>query len=63
MEYLSHPSGFEDEGEIAYVSAEFWLNEHDRLDPSKSGLPETFDKLLAYQKGWKACKDFYKIDV
>lgn len=49
------------EGELAYVSAEFWLNFHDRLDPGKSTLPETYAQLLAYQNGWLACKEFYNI--
>lgn len=53
-----HPSGLEDEGELAYVSAEFWLN-----DTTNMETPELYAKLLAFQKGWKACKDFYKIST
>jgi hypothetical protein len=52
-----------DEGELVYVSAEFWFKYHDRLDPGKSTLPEAYDALLAFQNGWIACKEFYKIDT
>lgn len=53
-----HPSGLEDEDELASVSVKFfseysninWLHEENM-----------WAALLAFQKGWKACKDFYKI--
>jgi hypothetical protein len=49
------------EEEMAMISADFWSNYHDRLDPGKSKQPEAYDALLAYQNGWLACKNFYKI--
>lgn len=49
------------ESETAYVSAEFWLRIHNRLDPGKSSLPETYDQLLAFQNAWVACKEYYGI--
>lgn len=49
------------EADMAMISAEFWLNYHDRLDPGKSKQPEAFDALLAFQNGWLACKETYKI--
>jgi len=51
------------EGELANVSMTFWLDYHDRLDPGKSTLPEAYAALLAFQNGWLACKEFYKIDT
>lgn len=59
---VDHPSGIEDEGELAYVSAEFWNKFHDRLDPTWSHSDEAFNSLLSFQQGWKVCKDFYKIN-
>jgi len=56
----THPSGIEDEGELAYVSMEFWTKS-DGVDTIMYATDADFDKLLAFQKGWKACKDFYKI--
>jgi hypothetical protein len=60
---LSHPSGIEDEGELAYISMEFWANS----DGGNVYVGETenakFDRLLSFQQGWKACKDFYKINT
>lgn len=56
---LNHPSGLENEGELAYVSAEFWLNIEPELKLTKSF--EQYSHLLTFQQGWKACKDFYKI--
>jgi len=49
------------EGELVYVSVEFWQSYHNRLDPGKSTLPEAYDALLAFQNGWLACKEFYNI--
>lgn len=64
MEHMtSHASGLEDEGELAYVSAEFFSQYHDRLDPSYAKHAENMGNLLAFQRGWKACKDYYKINT
>lgn len=60
--FEEHPSGLEDEGELAYVSAQFFSVYHDRLDPGFAAEAEKWENLLAFQKGWKACKDFYKIN-
>ena len=49
------------EEDMAMISADFWFKYHDRLDPGKSKQPEAYDALLAYQNGWLACKNFYKI--
>lgn len=57
---VNHPSGITDEGELAYVSADFWmLPENLEL---KTITNETWDRLLSFQQGWKACKDFYNIN-
>lgn len=57
-----HPSGLEDEGELAYISMQFWSHIYPEL-PKSYSLAKVYDLLLAYQQGWKACKDFYKINV
>lgn len=49
------------EADMAMISAEFWFNYHDRLDPGKSTTEEAYSALLAFQNGWLACKNFYKI--
>jgi hypothetical protein len=49
------------EEDTTMISADFWLEYHDRLDPGKSKEPEAYASLLAYQNGWLACKNFYKI--
>ena len=56
---VEHPSGLENEGEIAYVSNEFWnlLNEKKAIQTRNA-----WAALLDFQQGWKACKDFYKIN-
>lgn len=57
---MEHPSGLEDDGELANVSMEFWMHP----DNSSIGVdPEVWSRLLAFQQGWKACKDFYKINI
>lgn len=56
-----HPSGIEDEGELAYVSMEFWMSKETGVDSIMSATHTDFDKLLAFQQGWKACKDFYEV--
>jgi len=56
---VDHPSGLEFEDEVAFVSTQFWkLPEN--LELVKIGN-EVWDRLLSFQQGWKACKDFYKI--
>lgn len=57
---MIHPSGLEDEGEIANVSMEFWMKIYPELP--KMPLIETYSQLLTFQQGWKACKDFYNIN-
>ena len=58
-----HPSGLEDEGELAYVSMEFWMSTETGTDSTMGATHEDFNKLLAFQQGWKACKDYYKINI
>ena len=58
---VKHPSGLEDDGELAYVSMEFWVNSDGGLDSVLDAKDEKFNRLLSFQQGWKACKDFYKI--
>lgn len=57
---LNHPSGIEDEGELAYVSMEFWMNSDGGVESIMHSTDAKFDRLLSFQQGWKACKDFYK---
>lgn len=49
------------EADMAMISADFWFKYHDRLDPSKSKTEDAYAALLAFQNGWLACKNFYKI--
>jgi hypothetical protein len=49
------------EEDMVMISADFWFKYHARLDPGKSKQPDAYDALLAYQNGWLACKNFYKI--
>ena len=55
---VDHPSGIEDEGELAYVSMEFWVNSDGGVDSILNAEDEKFNRLLSFQQGWKACKDF-----
>jgi hypothetical protein len=51
------------EGEIADVSATFWLHYHESKPNTSNYLTETnFAALLAFQNGWLACKEAYKIN-
>lgn len=59
----SHPSGIEDEGELAYVSMEFWMLEDNGVDSIMSATNEKFNRLLSFQQGWQACKDYYKLNT
>ena len=55
-----HPSGLEDEAEVTFVIMQFWkLPENLKLTKLSN---EVWDRLLSFQQGWKACKDFYKIN-
>lgn len=59
----SHPSGIEDEGELAFVSMEFWMMEPNGVDAIFTANEEVFNRLLAFQLGWQAAKNYYKIYV
>lgn len=56
---MTHPSGLNDDGELAYVSMEFWMKIHPELP--KMSLEDTYSHLLSFQQGWKACKDYQKL--
>ena len=58
---LNHPSGIEDEAELAHVSMEFWMKSGGGVESIMHSTDVKFDRLLSFQQGWKACKDFYKI--
>lgn len=64
-ELEKHPSGIKNEGELAYASAEFWAtnNYPEMLPRNITSTPAhpIWRELLAFQKGWKACKDFYEV--
>ena len=60
---MEHPSELEDESEIAYVSAKFWEKLSDSLRSTGLSIDEIYNHLLTFQQGWKACKDFYKIEI
>lgn len=50
------------EADMAMISAEYWLNYHEQPDGTTNYLNQSdFDKLLSFQNGWLACKNFYKI--
>lgn len=50
------------EADMAMISAEYWLNYHTQQVGTTNYLKQSdFDKLLAFQNGWLACKTFYKI--
>jgi hypothetical protein len=46
------------EPEICSVSMTFWLEYH---QPNTMTKEEAFASLLAFQNGWLACKEAYKI--
>lgn len=46
------------EGELANLSMTFWLKYHPQGGMTEE---EAFTSLLAFQNGWLACKEFYKI--
>lgn len=47
-------------GELAYVSAEFW-KQHKHIIPTAPDHP-IWEKLKTFQAGWVACKQFYSIN-
>jgi len=57
----THPSGLK-EAELAFVSFEFWmLPDNANLSRDEQGTwsePGVWERLLAFQQGWKASKDF-----
>ncbi len=57
---MEHPSGLTDD-ELGYVSAAFW-SISDVTYKFKETPDIVWDRLLSFQQGWKACKDFYKIN-
>jgi hypothetical protein len=50
-----------DEEVVAMISADFWVKYHNRIVPDKPQPTAAHAQLLAFQNGWLACKDFYKI--
>ena len=59
----NHPSGIEDEGELAFVSMEFWIKSDGGAESIMSAENAKFDRLLSFQQGWQACKDYYKLNT
>lgn len=61
-----HPSGLE-EAEVAYVSLEFWaLPDNNNLSRDGQGTwsePGVWERLLAFQQGWVACREFYEYNI
>jgi hypothetical protein len=49
------------EEDVAMISQVFWLKYHNRIVPGKPVPTAAYAQLLAFQNGWLACKDFYKI--
>ena len=49
------------DGELGYVSAEFW--ERNSVLGKMNPDHPVWDKLKAFQAGWVACKEFYKIST
>jgi hypothetical protein len=49
------------EEDVAMISADFWFKYHNRIVPGEIPLTPAYAQLLAFQNGWLACKDFYKI--
>jgi hypothetical protein len=50
------------EEEVAMISHDFWLKYHNRIVPGKTPPTASYAQLLAFQNGWLACKNFYKIN-
>lgn len=49
------------DGELAYISAEFWFNYTEPIGKINPDDP-VWDKLRAFQAGWVAAKQFYSIN-
>ena len=49
------------EEDVAMISADFWFKYHNRIVPGKPQPAAAYAQLLAYQNGWLACKNLYKI--
>lgn len=58
-----HPSGLTEESELAFVSMEFWTKSDGGVESIMHSEDAKFDRLLSFQQGWKACKDYYKINT
>jgi len=57
-----HPSGLEDDAELSYISMWFWALDYDESKGEHTRGEMVWERLLSFQQGWKACKDFYKIN-
>lgn len=51
-----------DDAEMAYISAEFWQHHRPVLGKMNPDHP-VWKELNAFQNGWLACKNFYKINT
>jgi hypothetical protein len=49
------------EEDVVLTSQVFWLKYHNRIVPVKPVPTAAYAQLLAFQNGWLACKDLYKI--
>lgn len=49
------------DGELAYISAEFWQQHRPVLGKMNPDHP-VWEKLKAFQAGWVAAKEFYSIN-
>jgi hypothetical protein len=49
------------EEEMAMISEDFWFKYYNRIVPGKPQPTAAHAQLLAFQNGWLACKDLYKI--
>ena len=61
----THPSGL-DFAELGYASMGFWkLPDNSNLSIDAVGTwsePGVWERLLAFQQGWNACKEFNRLD-
>lgn len=49
------------EEDMVMISADFWFKYHNRIVPGQTPTTAPYAQLLAYQNGWLACKNYYKI--
>jgi hypothetical protein len=49
------------EEDVTLISQVFWLKYYNRIVPGKPMPAGSYAQLLAFQNGWLACKDLYKI--